>query len=87
MKSSESMAIEVLRKMMMAVQTDRVVKVTVTVEEEVATYLNNRKRRELTILEDQNNVEVVILGREGLSPEHLKIECEGADGRELRFNG
>lgn len=85
-KSPESMAIEVVRKLIMAAQTTGTVKVTVTVAEDVATYLNNRKRRELTRLEDENKLEVLILGNEGLSPEYLKIECEDGRGREVRFD-
>lgn len=85
-KSPESMAIEVVRKLIMATHTSGTVKVTVTVAEDVATYLNNRKRRELTKLEDENELEVLILGNEGLSPEYLKIECEDARGREVRFD-
>ncbi|MEM9186782.1 MAG: Rne/Rng family ribonuclease [Planctomycetota bacterium] len=85
-KSTESMAIEAVRKLMMACQTSGAVKITVTVAEEVATYLSNRKRRELTRMEDENELEVVVLGREGLSPEYLKIECEDDRGRDLRFD-
>jgi ribonuclease E len=85
-KSAESMAIEVIRKLMQASQVERVAKITVTVEEEVATYLNNRKRRELAKLEDDARVEVVVLGREGASPEHLRILCEDEAGKELRFS-
>ncbi|MEN1679094.1 MAG: Rne/Rng family ribonuclease [Planctomycetota bacterium] len=86
-KSTESMAIEVVRKLMMAAQTGGVTKVTVTVAEEVATYLNNRKRRELTRLEDDNELELVVLGREGVSPEFLKFELEDDRGRDVRFDG
>ena len=55
-----------------------------TVEEEVASYINNRKRRELTRLEDEHEVQVMVLSREDLTPEYLKIECEDAAGREVR---
>ncbi len=58
-----------------------------TVEEEVATYLNNRKRRELSRIEDENQIEILILGREGLGAEHLQIECCDGGGREVRFSG
>ena len=85
-KSAESMSIEVIRKLMQASHVDRVARVTVTVEEEVATYLNNRKRRELAQLEDDGPVEVLILGREGVSPEFLRIACEDESGKELRFD-
>jgi len=83
-KSAESMAIEVIRKLLMCAHQERVARISVTVEEEVASYLNNRKRRELTSLEDEHNLEVLILSREDVSPEHLKIECEDTSGREVR---
>ncbi|WP_425396592.1 Rne/Rng family ribonuclease [Aeoliella sp.] len=86
-KSAESMAIEVVRKLMMATQGERVQKVTVTVEEEVAAYLNNRKRRELAKLEDENEMIVYVNGREGISPEHLEIVCEDEAGRVVLVDG
>jgi ribonuclease E len=86
-KSAESMAIEVIRKLMMATQGDRVKKVTVTVEEDVATYLNNRKRRELARLEDENEITLIVIGREGISPEHLEIVCEDEGSRVVLVEG
>ncbi len=86
-KSAESMAIEVVRKLMMASHGDRVEKITVTVEEEVATYLNNRKRRELAKLEDDYDVTLIVIGREGISPEHLEIVCEDEAGRVVMVEG
>ena len=83
-KSAESMAIEVIRKLIMTAQQERVVKITVTVEEEVGTYLNNRKRRELMNLEDDHDMQVLVLSREDVSPEFLKIDCEDSSGREVR---
>lgn len=83
-KSAESMAIDVLRKLMQVVHRDNIAKVTVTVEEDVATYLNNRKRRELAQAEDDANVELLVLGKEGASPEHIELACEDETGREVR---
>ncbi|MCG8451391.1 MAG: Rne/Rng family ribonuclease [Pirellulales bacterium] len=83
-KSAESMAIEVIRKLMMHAQQEAVARVTVTVEEEVASYLNNRKRRELTNLEDQHKLQIVVLSQEDVSPEFLKIVSEDDTGREIR---
>jgi ribonuclease E len=83
-KSAESMAIEVVRKLIMCAHTNQVARITVTVEEEVANYLNNKKRRELVGLEQENNVEVQVISGEGLSPEYLKIECADANGREVK---
>lgn len=83
-KSAESMAIEVVRKLIVYAQTPQVARITVTVEEEVANYLNNKKRRDLVQLEQENNVEVQVVSAEGLSPEYLKIDCVDASGREVR---
>jgi ribonuclease E len=84
-KSAESMAIEVIRKLLMCAHNERIARVSVTCEEEVANYLNNRKRRELTRMEDEYNLQVQVLSREDVAPEFLKIECEDASGREIRF--
>ncbi len=83
-KSAESMAIEVVRKLLSRSQTNQVSRISITVEEEVASYLNNKKRRDLVQLEQENNVEVQIISGEGLSPEYLKIECFDANGREVK---
>ena len=84
-KNAESMAIDAVRKLVLAAQTSGAAKITATVDEEVATYLNNRKRRELTRLEDECKLELIVLGQEGVSPEHLSILCEDANGRDLGF--
>lgn len=84
-KSAESMAIEVVRKLLLRSHLEQVSKVTVTVEEEVANYLNNKKRRELARIEDDNSVQIQILSGEGLSPEYLKLDCFDPNGREVKF--
>jgi ribonuclease E len=86
-KSAESMALEVIRKLIMCCQNEKIAKLAVTVEEEVASYLNNRKRRELMNLEDEHELQVLVLSREDVSPEFVKIECEDGSGRSIRVNG
>jgi ribonuclease E len=86
-KSAESMGIEVVRKLLMCAHTPGVARITVTVEEEVASYLNNKKRRDLVQLEQESNVEVQVVSGEGLSPEYLKVDCVDANGREVRIAG
>jgi ribonuclease E len=86
-KSAESMSIEVVRKLITCAHTPQVARITVTVEEEVANYLNNKKRRELVQLEAESNVEVQVVSGEGLSPEYLKIDCVDSNGREVRTAG
>ena len=83
-KSAESMAIEVIRKLMTHAQSEQIARIKITVEEEVANYLNNRKRRDLVQLEQDCNVEVLVVSGEGLSPEYLKIDCVDVGGREVR---
>jgi ribonuclease E len=86
-KSPESMAIEVVRKLLLRSHLEQVHKITVTVEEEVANYLNNKKRRELAKIEDDNKVQILVLSGEGLSPEYLKMDCLDANSREVKFPG
>jgi len=86
-KSAESMAIEVVRLLILAGQREDISKVSVTVEDEVATYLNNKKRREMARIEDQGNMQVQIFGLKGVSPEHILIECQDSNGREVKFSG
>ena len=66
-KTAESMAIEVVRMLILATQSADVAKVTVTVADDVATYLNNKKRRKLSRLEDENQISVQIFERGGFA--------------------
>jgi ribonuclease E len=84
-KSAESMAIEVIRLLILISQRPEVAEVNITVEEDVAEYLNNKKRRELTRLEETGNMTVQILGEQGVSPEHLVVCGRDKEGRELRL--
>ena len=82
-KTEESMSIEVVRMLMLATQQPNVAHVTVRVNDKVASYLNNKKRKELNALETEGNMIVQILGSESLFPEHLEIECRDKDNRQL----
>jgi ribonuclease E len=84
-KTAESMAIEVIRMLMLASQLPGVARLTVRVNDEVASYLNNRKRREITKLEEDCQLSVQILGSESSYPEHLELECRDRDGREVNL--
>ena len=82
-KTEESMSIEVIRMLMLAGQQPKIANVTVRVNDKVASYLNNRKRKEITQLEDEAGMVVQILGSEGLYPEFLELDCRDAEGRQL----
>ena len=79
-KTAESMSIEVERLLMMACQMPSAAKVVVRVNENVAGYLNNRKRREMIHLEETAGVSVQILGSDTLFPEYLEMDCRDKDG-------
>jgi ribonuclease E len=84
-KTAESMSIEVIRMLMLAVQHEAVANVVVRVNLEVSGYLNNNKRREVASLEDQGECKIQILGSESLFPEHLEIECRDERGEIVRL--
>ncbi|WP_425617010.1 ribonuclease E/G [Anatilimnocola sp. NA78] len=82
-KTAESMAIEVVRMLMLASQQPKIARVTVKVSEAVGAYLNNKKRREITRLEDDCNMSVQILSTSSVFPEHLEMELRDVEGREV----
>jgi ribonuclease E len=82
-KTAESMAIEVMRSLMTSASLRDVKRVDVEVSQRVADYLINRKRRDITQLEEQYDVIVNILTGLNVGPEHLKITCRNAAGVEL----
>jgi len=84
-KSAESMAIEAIRALILASQRSEVASVAITVDSDVAEYLNNKKRRELARLEDEADLTVQIISDKGVAPEHLEVECRDAEGREVRL--
>ncbi len=82
-KTAESMAIEVVRMMMLASQLPYIASINVRVNQEVATYLNNRKRKEISRLEDEANLKIQVLIADSQFPEHFVMECRDGDGREM----
>jgi len=86
-KTPESMAIEVVRLLLLACQHPDAVRVAVTVASDVAEYLNNRKRRVLAQLEDEGGMQVEIVDAgEAAAPEHLLIDCRDNQDRQVRVS-
>ena len=79
-KTGESMAIEVVRVLMMACHQPKVKRITVRVNDKVAAYLNNKKRRDVMEIEEATGVVVQILGSEALFPEHFECDCRDDSG-------
>ena len=84
-KTPESMAIDVIRQLIIIAQRPNITRVSLHVNTEVADYLNNRKRHELARLEDEGKMTVQIIGDEKAGPEDLAIQCWDADEREVRY--
>ncbi len=84
-KTAESMAIEVMRTLHLSESRDDVTRLTVTVHDEVATWINNRKRREITQFEDRTHIQLHVVGKDGVSPEHFVFEAWDTGGRSIRL--
>ena len=79
------MSIEVIRLLQLAVQRSKAANVIIRVNDEVAAYLNNKKRREIIDLEEDSQLTVQILGSESHFPEHLEIEARDASGKVINL--
>lgn len=82
-KTSESLTIEVMRLVASAASNDDVARIVIETHDRVANDLNNRKRKEITRIEDGRDVDVSIVARADVVPEHLSIVCKDEDGREI----
>jgi ribonuclease E len=82
-KTAESMSIEVIRTLFLASENAKVTHVTIRVNDEVAAFLNNKKRRALSEMEEQGKMVVQILGEKGAFPEFLEMQCKDADGHDV----
>jgi ribonuclease E len=74
-KTSESMSLDVMRKLAIAIADQRVQRVELTVCPEVAFYLLNRKRAQLSAMEERHRARVVVRQdqRLGLDEIHLDL--------------
>ncbi len=85
-KTAESMSIEVIRKLSLAFRNEHIARVTIRVNDLVAAHLNNKKRRDISDMEDRGKMTVQILGSEGLYPEHLEMDCRDEQGEVVEID-
>jgi ribonuclease E len=86
-KTNETMGIEVMRALQLAAhRCPGGSTLTVTVCAEVASYLLNRKRKDITALEARASMEVTIEGKFGASPDLCELKCIDSNGVEVRLN-
>ncbi|MEO1991871.1 MAG: Rne/Rng family ribonuclease [Pirellulales bacterium] len=84
-KTAESMAIEVMRTLQLSATKDTVARLDIEVHDEVATWINNRKRREMAHFEEKTKIQLHVGGKDGVAPEHLVFEACDNEGRSIRF--
>ncbi|MSQ94340.1 MAG: Rne/Rng family ribonuclease [Gemmataceae bacterium] len=85
-KTSESVSIEVMRMLQLAVNREHITRIDIRVHDEVAQYLLNRKRKEIVGLEEQGGKQVSITSAgAAVSPEFLEFLCLDNNGNEVKF--
>ena len=85
-KTAESMAIDVVRLLALATHREEIRQIAISVNPKVASYLNNRKRKEIVRMELECNMTIQIGIVEDAPAEHLMIECFDANGNEVRLH-
>ncbi len=83
-KTSESMSIEVMRMLQLVAHREDVQRIEIRVTDEVANYLLNKKRREVSKLEESGNIQVQIVGSPGKPPEMLEFVCYDKNNNEVK---
>jgi ribonuclease E len=84
-KTTESMSIDVMRILQLAAHRSNISRINVRVQEDVAGYLLNRKRREISRLEEGGNLQLTIAGALGVSPEFLEFACYDNNNNEVKI--
>ncbi len=85
-KTSESLAIEVMRLLHLAAHRAPAVQlVQVSVHADAANYLLNKRRKEIAALEERGKLEVQITGQAGVSPDLMTVRCFDHNGNEVRL--
>jgi len=82
-KTAESMALDVTRMLMLATQQPNCKSVTVRVNEKVASYLNNQRRKAINELETEGKMRIEIRGNDTVYPEHLEMDCRDDRGGQV----
>ncbi len=84
-KTVESMSIDVMRLLALASHREDIRRVNISVCPDVATYLNNRKRKEITKFEGEGGAMIYIHPEPDAPREHLQVDCFDAQNGEVRL--
>jgi ribonuclease E len=84
-KTCESMSIDVMRMLQLAAHRENIQRIQVRVAEDVAHYLLNKKRKEISQLEEPGRIQITVTGAAGLAPETLEFTCFDNNNSEVKF--
>jgi ribonuclease E len=85
-KTHETMGIEVMRMIHLAAhRATTIQQVQITVHMDVAIYVLNKKRKEISAVEAKSGIDVQVTGVSGVSPDHCEMKCLDANGMEVRL--
>jgi ribonuclease E len=84
-KTTESMSIDVMRMIQLAAHRENIHRIHIRVQEDVANYLLNRKRKEISRLEEGGELQVTINGVLAGPPELLEFTCYDNNNNEVKF--
>jgi len=85
-KSNESMALEVVRLLTLAAQEPRASLIVANVADEVASYLNNKKRSQLAKIESDSRASIALRNLPNAWPEDVEIEIFDEAGKKVNFS-
>ena len=84
-KTCESMSIDVMRLLQLAAHRKNVTRINAKVHPDVAHYLLNRKRKEITKLEETSQIQIFVSPALNASPELLEFTCFDNNNNEVKF--
>ena len=73
-KTPESMSLDVMRRLAIAIHDQRVQRVELAVCPDVAFYLQNKKRQQLTNLELENRKRIIVRSEQGLGLDEMRLD-------------
>jgi ribonuclease E len=82
-KSSESLALEVIRHLKLLAGRDQIARVQVTLHPHVAEYINNEKREAVTRLEQDHPWSIRLIGDPESGVDESAYRCYDSQGREM----
>jgi ribonuclease E len=83
-KTCESMSIDVMRMLQLAAHRNNVNRIQIRVADDVANYLLNKKRGDISRLEESAGIQIQITGLPGVAPETLEFVCFDNNNSEIK---